>query len=236
MAENRQAQALTMDQDQMTSIMETLAECLDSFTHDASHSCKEKLHEAFTALERAKGLAAHQLERLSYLETLAATDELTGLLNRRGFTRSVEKVLANARRYDEKGVLLFIDLNGFKPVNDTYGHDAGDEVLRQVSRVLNDNVRDNDYVGRLGGDEFAVLLVRTTWDDGIDRAESLDRTLNSYYASWQGRMIGIGASIGVQVYDGKSTPSQLLKHADSAMYRAKRMRSGPQIHSQHLQG
>ncbi len=229
-----QAQAIALEDDQFSTVMETLSDCMEDFSQSSSCGCKKTsnnlLAEALRALERAKSIARQQMERLSYLENLAVTDELTGLFNRRGFTKAMERTLSNARRYDEKGVLLFIDLNGFKPVNDTYGHDAGDEVLRQTSRLLIDNIRDNDYAGRLGGDEFAVLLVRTNWDNGITRAKALDRVLNRYYTSWEGRMIGVGASIGAQVYDGSSLTPELLKHADQAMYQAKRLGDGPRLY------
>ena len=239
MQKNRHDQAIALENNQFTNVMETLSDCMETISHESSCVCKQAsstlLSEALLALDKAKILANKQMERLNYLENLALTDELTGLHNRRGFTKAMERTLANARRYDEKGVLLFIDLNAFKPINDTYGHDAGDEVLRQTSRLLMDNIRDNDYAGRLGGDEFAVLLVRTSWDNGVTRAKALDRALNRYYTSWEGRMIGIGASVGVQVYDGSSSSADLLKHADQAMYHAKRQGEGPKLYLEKVQ-
>ena len=83
-----------------------------------------------------------QTDRIAHLEALATTDELTGTLNRRGFEEELDRLLARAERKNEEGVLVYVDLDGFKPVNDTFGHAAGDEVLRQVARVLTENVRD----------------------------------------------------------------------------------------------
>ncbi|MDH5750605.1 MAG: GGDEF domain-containing protein, partial [Rhodospirillales bacterium] len=131
-----------------------------------------------------------------------------------------------AKRYNDYGVLIYVDLDNFKPINDTYGHAAGDEVLRHVARILQEHVRDFDTVGRLGGDEFTVLLSRTSFDGGLKRAEALDRILNSSFIHWNGRIIRINASLGVLVFGPEeSDPIDLLNRADSAMYKNKRMRS-----------
>ncbi len=164
-------------------------------------------------------------ERVLYMERLAMTDELTGLLNRRGFSEELQRTLAAARRYEEQGILIYIDLDGFKPINDTYGHDAGDEVLRNVGRLLRDIVRETDYVARLGGDEFAVLLTRSRWDDGMARAEAIDEALNSLVIAWKGRMVNVRASIGIQAYGPDDDGHGLLSQADQAMYRTKRGRA-----------
>ncbi|MFQ5763559.1 MAG: GGDEF domain-containing protein, partial [Rhodospirillales bacterium] len=155
---------------------------------------------ALAEAETAERTMAEQRDRLARLEDLAATDELTGLLNRRGFEAALARAMAGARRYHEKGVLVFIDLDGFKPVNDTYGHAAGDEVLRQVSRLLAESVRATDFVGRLGGDEFAVVLTRTDWEAGLKRAEAFDQLVNGAVVTWAGRVIQVRASFGFQTY------------------------------------
>ena len=128
--------------------------------------------------------------------------------------------------YDERGMLIYVDLDGFKPINDTYGHAAGDEVLRRVAGILGENVRDTDSVGRMGGDEFCVLLTRSSWEDGLARAKELDRGLNTTYVSWRGRMIAIRASLGVHAYGSKDDSDDLLDRVDDAMYVTKRMRAG----------
>ena len=185
---------------------------------------REFLLEAEYAARAAHAAAARHRSRIAQLEEMVRTDDLTGLLNRRAFSETTSRVLAEAKRYDEQGVLLFIDLDGFKPVNDTYGHAAGDEVLKQIGRLLKDTVRETDYAARLGGDEFAVLLVRTGRNDGLRRAEALDHLLNSAMISWQGKLIGLSASIGLQHYDGSTSSEDLISAADDAMYRIKRMR------------
>ncbi len=182
---------------------------------------------AIAAAHESEREMARLLERISELEQLAITDELTGLLNRRGFQGELKRALSSASRYGEQGVLIYIyiDLDDFKPINDTFGHAAGDEVLRRVAGLLRDNVRDADYVGRMGGDEFAILLTRTTWEDGLSRTEEMDRLLNTSCSSWQGRMIKIGASLGLQAYGSMDNGQELLGRADAAMYQTKRLRT-----------
>ena len=176
------------------------------------------------AVESELGMA-EQRQRIAFLERLAMSDGLTGLLNRRSFRAELHRTLAAARRYGEKGVLVYVDLDGFKPINDTHGHAAGDAVLRHVARVLGENVRDTDYVARLGGDEFAVMLTRTTWEDGLKRAEALDRVVNGASIPWDGGVITIHASFGIQTYGPSDDGERLLERADEAMYRAKRLRA-----------
>ena len=159
--------------------------------------------------------------RIADLERLALTDELTGVLNRRGFETRLREVLSEARRHVETGVLIYVDLDDFKPVNDSFGHAAGDAVLRHMAEMLGRNVRDTDVVGRLGGDEFAVLMPRTGHANGWQRAAELKRRLVGSYASWNGEMIGISASLGVHPFDGADEWKGVLSAADRAMYAAK---------------
>jgi diguanylate cyclase (GGDEF)-like protein len=122
------------------------------------------LHDTLKLAYKLEESLNQQNDRIGYLERLAMTDSMTGILNRRGFQAEMQRVLASARRFRETGVLAYIDLDEFKPINDTYGHACGDEVLCHVARLLERMTRGMDYVARLGGDEFAVLLVRTNWE------------------------------------------------------------------------
>ena len=168
---------------------------------------------------------AELMERLGHVERLAVTDELSGLLNRRGFEAELKRAMQGARRYREQGVLIYVDLDGFKPINDTHGHAAGDEVLRRVSGLLAENLRGTDFVGRLGGDEFAVLLTRTSWEAGLKRAEAFDAMLNGTVVDWHGRVIAVSASLGFQTYGPDDDPTGILNAADNAMYETKRARA-----------
>ena len=155
------------------------------------------------------------------LATLANTDALTGLNNRRRFMELLTQHFDRTRHPANNGALLYLDLDGFKPINDHYGHDAGDAVLRIVAERLRRVVREQDHLGRLGGDEFAVLLDRL--EPGFEPesvARRLDETL-SQPMTIQGQQLRIGCSLGLVHITPDSTPSRLLKDADAAMYRAK---------------
>jgi len=165
-----------------------------------------------------------QDRRIAELETLATNDALTQVLNRRGFEERLTHELSVARRHGVGGVLIFVDLDEFKPVNDTYGHACGDEVLRTVSNLLRGHIRDTDYIGRLGGDEFAILLPRSNKRNGVRRAEDLDKKLNNAYAAWDGNQIKIKASCGVHMYSANAEVGELLEAADAAMYKIKQER------------
>ena len=111
--------------------------------------------------------------KLADAELLADLDPLTPVLNRRAFERELARAIASARRYREDLSLVYFDLNGFKAVNDTYGHAAGDAALKHVADVLTANVRDSDVVGRMGGDEFAVAPTRADPENTARRASQL---------------------------------------------------------------
>lgn len=183
----------------------------------------ELLQRALAAAAAAQRRLALQDERIQRLQHLATTDALTGVLNRRGFDAALEHALARARRYGERGVLISIDLDDFKSINDGYGHAAGDEALRQVASIITELVRDTDHVGRIGGDEFAVLLVETNWEDGHHRAGLLERQINQAMVRWHGHAIALRASFGVQPYDDLCHDN-LMHRVDHAMYQAKRVR------------
>ena len=186
------------------------------------------VEDSLVAAHAAERLLGEFARRTEKLESLAVTDPLTGLLNRRGFDREMERALATARRHRDIGVLIYIDLDGFKPINDTLGHAAGDEVLKRVAQILTENVREADRVARLGGDEFVVMLTRTEREGGLARAEILDALLNSALVSWEGRMIPVRASFGFQVYAGDDDSGTLLELADEAMYAVKKVRGDTQ--------
>ena len=186
---------------------------------------QDRVARAIEAADRARRIISHQARQIRRLERLVMIDPLTGLLNRRGFERERDRVMASARRYGEGGVMIFVDLDGFKLINDTCGHPAGDAVLRHVAQVLQGNVRKSDYVARYGGDEFVILLTRISLEDGTARAAELSRLINRGYLSWRGRTIALRATFGLQAYDGTEGSADLLELADHAMYEKKRGRS-----------
>jgi len=205
-----------------------LRDCLEGDIRDFDDAtvqrCMTATETALSAAMNAERKILHQSLHIEEMERVASTDELTGAYNRRGFEREFRRVLAAAERYNETGILIYADLDGFKPINDTYGHAAGDHVLREVVRTLDENVRPHDLIGRLGGDEFAVLLTRTDWKKGMERAEILKHVLNTKYVKWNSKHIAIRASLGFQRFGPGDCNKKLLMEADTAMYEAKRLR------------
>ena len=184
---------------------------------------------ALAAAAAAEQRIADLEERLAYLEGLSVTDELTGALNRRGFGLELTRAIAAASRGGPRGVLIVCDLDGFKAVNDLYGHRAGNEVLRQVAARLRRRVRKNDVVGRLGGDEFALLLIGATLGNARRKCSCLARDLNARPPEIDGAPIPLSASFGLAQYDGSEDQEALLHRADMAMYEQKRGTGEPHL-------
>jgi diguanylate cyclase (GGDEF)-like protein len=182
---------------------------------------------ALAAAAAAEQRIADLEERLAYLESLSVTDELTAVLNRRGFLIELTRAIAAASRRGPQGVLIICDLDGFKAVNDLYGHRAGNEVLRQVAATLRHRVRKNDVVGRLGGDEFALLLIDASLANARRKAVGLARDLTAIPPEIDGVPIPLSASFGLAAYDGGEDQEALLHRADMAMYTQKRHRREP---------
>jgi len=176
-----------------------------------------------TAAEAEQSMAL-QRARIRYLESLSITDELTGLLNRRGFEQELSRALARARRAGETGLLVTCDLNHFKAINDTYGHPAGDLLLRAVGKVLKRNTRESDYVARVGGDEFSVIMTNTSLARSEDLAAKLAALVNDLRVTWQDKRLPVSAAFGMMAYDEVSQPDSLQFLADQALYRNKSLR------------
>jgi diguanylate cyclase (GGDEF)-like protein len=158
----------------------------------------------------------------SELHRLAFYDPLTGLANRQLFRDRLNHVVHRSKRNQESAALMFLDLDGFKRINDTLGHDSGDELLRQVAQWLQGCVRDDDSVARLGGDEFVVLLSRISNPDAATKvAETILRRL-CQRIRLSDHEVGVTVSIGITMVPHDSEdPGTLMKYADLAMYRAK---------------
>ncbi len=156
------------------------------------------------------------------IRELAYTDKLTGLASRAYFYKHTEDIIRAARRRHERFALLYLDLDGFKDINDSLGHDMGDELLRTVSQRLQSSLRDTDFIARLSGDEFCILVDNVR--DQYDAAEVAERCLDETNRPvWLGKQqVRARCSIGIAYYPEDGTDLQsLLKAADSAMYAAK---------------
>ncbi len=161
-------------------------------------------------------------ERLDEIERTADQDHLLPLLNRRAFVRELTRYISLAGRYGTPATLLYFDLDGFKQVNDTFGHAAGDAVLAHFADTLLSQTRDSDVVGRLGGDEFGVLLSHATIEQGRKKADILAETLRAQPATWQGKPIPTAFSYGTFELQGGDTADLAMARADEAMYAQKR--------------
>ena len=163
------------------------------------------------------------LEFKAYLdvcEEAAFTDHLTGLANRRRFERQMEREVGRTMRFERPFSLLMIDIDNFKNLNDSFGHDAGDDAIRRISRVLREGTRGIDLAARIGGEEFAVLLVETNQEGGFEVAERLRLAIRSLEIPSGAQLT---ASFGVaECPTDAQTAADILKAADIALYEAKR--------------
>jgi len=157
----------------------------------------------------------------SYREVskMAITDQLTGLFNRRFILRKLEEEIERAKRYGNSLCVILLDIDNFKSINDKYGHDVGDFVLKKVAQLIIENTRNVDTIGRLGGEEFVVICPETDRNGGYIVAEKIRKSIEGF------EMIGlpkISISAGISSFTGKENPAQMLKKADIALYRAKK--------------
>jgi diguanylate cyclase (GGDEF)-like protein/PAS domain S-box-containing protein len=174
---------------------------------------------------RGTGIDVTESHLLSQqLNYQASHDPLTGLVNRREFEQRLARVIKSCREDSSEHALCYVDLDQFKVVNDTCGHDAGDELLRQISALLADKVRQRDTIARLGGDEFGLLLERCTLNQARRVGEAVRETVENFRFIWAGRSFRLGVSIGVIPIDfGSGNVANVMRSADAACYTAKDM-------------
>jgi diguanylate cyclase (GGDEF)-like protein/PAS domain S-box-containing protein len=164
----------------------------------------------------------HRKQADEQLNYQASHDSLTGLINRHEFERRAERLLATAHTDKSEHAFCFMDLDQFKIVNDTSGHTAGDEMLRQLSTLLKDVVRHRDTLARLGGDEFGVLMEHCSLDDAHRVATSIQKAIQDFQFSWEGHSFKVGVSMGlVAITENDLKLSRILSDADIACYMAK---------------
>jgi diguanylate cyclase (GGDEF)-like protein/PAS domain S-box-containing protein len=160
----------------------------------------------------------------------ASHDALTGLVNRREFERRLQEALDSAQTGDAGHAFCYLDLDHFKVVNDTCGHTAGDNMLREIASLIKDTVRDSDTVGRIGGDEFALLLVGCPLEKARQIADNVVRSVNGYRFVWKDKIFNVGVSIGlVEIGRDSGTIEDIINSADSACYVAKKQ-GGLHVH------
>jgi len=164
----------------------------------------------------------HELEqRVEMLDQLAHQDSLIEVPNRRGFMRQLDAMIDRFNRYGDNGAMLFVDIDGLKMINDSYGHAAGDRALIQVAQILSAGVRRSDCVARLGGDEFGILIEHA--DDASARetaARLVSRVVDSDFC-FDGSCLPLSVAIGIAVIETGDTAETVMSRADSAMYAEK---------------
>lgn len=175
-------------------------------------------------VERLQAEVAALTARAEAAEALADHDPLVPVLNRRAFMRELQRVIGASLRYGTKASLLYLDLDGFKSVNDRFGHPAGDAALKWVGELLANHLRDSDWLGRLGGDEFGVLMLYADEAAAKAKAAALTDLIAAGGFTWEGAPVQLGGSFGVRGLEGQTDSEQWLAEADAAMFVRKRSR------------
>jgi diguanylate cyclase (GGDEF)-like protein len=158
------------------------------------------------------------LRRVAELEAAADTDFLLDIPNRRGFERELNRAIAYMKRYRAGGALIVLDVDRLKPINDSFGHAAGDEVLKAIAGALTRQIRASDVVGRLGGDEFALLLWNLSETDAKAKAAIFEQAIDELSFVFRDERVAAGASAGVALLGPQSDAGRALEEADAAMY------------------
>ena len=199
---------------------------LTSVLQDAATPLHQRSADADGVLVKANEELAGEIAQLRLrileLEHAADTDPLVPVYNRRAFLREISRAQTVMKRYDMLSTLIFFDLNGFKSVNDRFGHGVGDQLLKMIGAVLQDGVRDCDMVARLGGDEFGILLFKSDVDVARAKAQTLCCRISEQTVEMPTGSISITAAWGVAPCEPEDSVEQVLARADRAMYMSKR--------------
>lgn len=172
-------------------------------------------------LAELEATLAQRTAQLRALSEEAGTDPLTGLKNRRALEAALVEAAADWQRYGHRGAVLLLDLNGFKPINDTHGHAAGDAVLQHLAGLLAQHTRGTDVVARLGGDEFVVLLREADTAAAIAKTRELRTVIATTPLVWGAALLPITASFGVATLAEAPQAAAVLALADARMYQFK---------------
>jgi len=181
----------------------------------------EDVQRLVDEIRRLRAQVAQLQQRVEQLDHLAHQDSLIDLPNRRCFLRELERLIARAGRYDTKAALLFVDVDGLKAINDSFGHLAGDEALIQVAGLLSSGVRKSDVVARIGGDEFGILLENADEPSAHETASRLIDMIAECEFVHDGDELPLSVAIGVGLIEPNDTAETVMARADEEMYRRK---------------
>ena len=172
-------------------------------------------------VERLRGEIGRLEERIELLDRLAHQDSLIELPNRRGFMRQLERLIDRVTRYGDSAAMLFVDIDGLKRINDSFGHQAGDEALIKVAGLLVAGVRKSDCVARLGGDEFGILLEQADEGSARETAGRLLEHVADCEFCYEGTCLPLSVAIGIGMIGPDDCPDAVIARADLAMYKEK---------------
>jgi diguanylate cyclase (GGDEF)-like protein len=172
-------------------------------------------------IRRLRGEVARLEARVEQLDELAHRDSLVALPNRRGFMRQLDRVIDRAQRYGDSAAMLFVDLDGLKTINDSFGHKAGDEALIQVAELLIGGVRRGDCVARIGGDEFGILLERADEASAQETAARLADLIADCEFFHDGDALPLSVAIGFAMIGSTDDAESVMARADAEMYKRK---------------
>ncbi|MFM2060951.1 MAG: hypothetical protein RLZZ507_621 [Cyanobacteriota bacterium] len=191
--------------------------------HTAELLARVRMHlELKYSRQKLKKLLEEQNKLVKQLEKLANTDALTGVWNRRYLLMIAEQEIKRSQRYNLSFAVLLIDIDHFKKVNDTYGHNIGDEVIIFMTKIVLNHLRQVDCFGRFGGEEFVVLLPETDIDEGVIVAERIRENIHNQCITVEDQQVSITVSIGLASYSlGDQTIDAIIQRADQALYQAK---------------
>src|SRR3954449_12002074 len=183
-------------------------------------SLRQSLEQALSDVKDKNAQLEKSLQRV---EELAATDPLTGLYNRRHFSRVLDQLFAEAQRYGKDLACVMIDMDGYKQLNDTYGHQFGDQLLVTAGKVISANMRRMDVAARYGGDEFVLLLPHASAEEATHAAQRIRDEFKQASATMMNRKEGVTMSIGIGSLNQHrpAGADQLVAKADAALYHAK---------------
>jgi diguanylate cyclase (GGDEF)-like protein len=176
------------------------------------------------AIRKLRVQLARAQARIDELQASADTDFLLDIPNRRGFERELNRSIAYIKRYHASGVLIVLDVDRLKPINDAFGHAAGDQVLKAIVGSLLEQVRSSDVIGRLGGDEFALLLWNLSETDARAKAALLEHAVDRLSFEFSGQVVSAGVSAGIALLGPQAEAGRALEEADRAMYVRKAQR------------